>query len=254
MKRFFEKFDKSKFPRDDIVKNILVEMGIPRDRTDQYLMILRTNGQDAGFIQETTSGPFVAVGNARRSNNAIPKAEPQARHEIDSEAELPASLRTLVTPPAGETSARSEEPWDQPVRKVFISHGKNKKILEQVKEIVRYGKFEPIVAAEKETVSKPVPDKVMDDMRSCQAAVIHVASEGTLAGEDGVLHPRINENVLIEIGAAMALYRRRFVLLVEQGLSLPSNLQGLYEVRYEGDSLDGFSTMKLLKSFNDFSS
>jgi predicted nucleotide-binding protein len=51
----------------------------------------------------------------------------------------------------------------------------------------------------------------------------------------------------------MALYGRKFILLVEDGVKLPSNLQGLYECRYSGDSLDGFATMKLLKAFNEFS-
>jgi predicted nucleotide-binding protein len=64
-------------------------------------------------------------------------------------------------------------------------------------------------------------------------------------------HTVINPNVLIEIGAAMALYGRRFVLLVRNGIQLPSNLQGLFEVRYEGDSLDGNATIKLLEAIND---
>lgn len=62
----------------------------------------------------------------------------------------------------------------------------------------------------------------------------------------------LNQNVLIEIGAAMALYCRKFILLVENGTALPSNLQGLYEVRYDGGKLDYDATMKLLKAFNDF--
>ncbi|MCU1289063.1 MAG: hypothetical protein JWN60_1292, partial [Acidobacteria bacterium] len=48
------------------------------------------------------------------------------------------------------------------------------------------------------------------------------------------------------------LYNGQFILLVETGTQLPSNLQGLYEVRYDGDKLDYQSTMKLLKAFNDF--
>jgi predicted nucleotide-binding protein len=60
--------------------------------------------------------------------------------------------------------------------------------------------------------------------------------------------------VLIEIGAAMMRYGRNFILLVEEGTQLPSNLQGLYEVRYKGDELDYPSTMKLLKAFNEFKS
>ena len=136
--------------------------------------------------------------------------------------------------------------------RVFITHGKNAKILQQVKEIVSYGKFDPVVAQEHETAAKPVPDKVLDDMRSCQAAVIHVSSEGILRDKDGREHAQLNGNVLIEIGAAMALYGKQFILLVEEGVILPSNLQGLYECRYAGNELGGEATMKLLKAFNEF--
>ncbi|MDX6269569.1 MAG: hypothetical protein QOD28_792 [Acidobacteriota bacterium] len=143
------------------------------------------------------------------------------------------------------------------VKRVFITHGKNKKIVEQLKEIVTYGKLTPVIAEEHETLSKPIPDKVLDDMRECDAAIIHVAIEQVLLDEDGKKHHRINENVLIEIGAAMALYKHRnrynFILLVESGVQLPSNLSGLYECRYEGEKLDMEATMKLLKSFNEFS-
>ena len=65
-------------------------------------------------------------------------------------------------------------------------------------------------------------------------------------------HIHINPNVLIEIGAAMALYDKNFVLLVQKGVQLPSNLQGLYRCEYEGEMLDYQSTMKLLKTFNEF--
>ena len=136
--------------------------------------------------------------------------------------------------------------------RVFITHGKNRKILEQVKELVVFGKFEPVVAQERETAAKPVPDKVMDEMRSCHAAVIHVGSEGVLLDTAGNQVTQVNGNVLIEIGAAMALYGRNFILLVEEGVTLPSNLQGLYECRYSGDELNMSATMKLLKAFNEF--
>lgn len=136
--------------------------------------------------------------------------------------------------------------------KVFITHGKNKKVLEQIKEIVSYGAYQPVIAQENETVAKPVPDKVMDDMRGCSAAVIHVSAEGTYTDTKGKEHAKINDNVLIEIGAAMALYKRNFILVVEDGLELPSNLQGLYQCRYTGDELGMEATMKLLKAFKEF--
>lgn len=138
------------------------------------------------------------------------------------------------------------------IQRVFITHGKNKKVLEQIKEIVSFGNFIPVVAQERESAAKPVPDKVMDEMRNCQAAVIHVSAEGVHTDTSGKERAHINENVLIEIGAAMALYRANFILVVEDGLQLPSNLSGLYECRYVGDELNNAATMKLLKAFNEF--
>jgi len=49
----------------------------------------------------------------------------------------------------------------------------------------------------------------------------------------------------------MALYGRRFILLVRDGVKLPSNLQGLYEVRYQGDALDVDVTLKLFEAISD---
>lgn len=161
----------------------------------------------------------------------------------DGGEEEPPEFNLNLTPPRAVA---------QQGNRVFITHGKNSKILEQVKEIVAYGKFAPVIAKEHETAAKPVPDKVLDDMRSCQAAVIHVGTDGVLYDKDENEIPQINSNVLIEIGAAMALYGRNFILLVEDGLELPSNLQGLYECRYKGDELGGEATMKLLKAFNEF--
>jgi predicted nucleotide-binding protein len=160
---------------------------------------------------------------------------------------------------AGLVLAASEKPISPPSppaprlnRKVFISHGKDKAIVNQLKELLTYGDFEPVVSVERETTSKPVPDKVMDDMRACSAGIIRVGMERRVTDEAGTEHQMLNENVLIEIGAALALYDRRYILLVEQGATLPSNRQGLYQVRYEGTKLDGDATLKLLKAFKNF--
>lgn len=64
-------------------------------------------------------------------------------------------------------------------------------------------------------------------MRSCAAAIIHAGSKQRLIDAEGREHKMLNQNVLIEIGAAMALYGRKFILLVEKEMNLPSNLQGL---------------------------
>jgi predicted nucleotide-binding protein len=134
----------------------------------------------------------------------------------------------------------------------IISHGKQKAIIDQIKELLTFGSFEPVVAIERESTAIPVPEKVFEDMRSCGAGVIHVGAEGKYLDKEGTEHTKLNDNVLIEIGAAMALYGKKVILLVERGITLPSNLQGLYRCEFEGNRLDYESTMKLLKTFSQF--
>jgi hypothetical protein len=134
--------------------------------------------------------------------------------------------------------------------RVFITHRMSKKIVEQVKELVAFGKFEPVVARHRET-AQPFPRDLMDEMRGCDTAVIHIGADG-LRFDGRNDEPRISGDVLIEIGAAMALFGRNFILLVEHGVTLPANLLGLCECRYSGEELNMPATMKLFKAFNDF--
>jgi predicted nucleotide-binding protein len=248
-REFFQKYNRAKFPKDEIGRNVLVTMGLPKDRSEQAFEILKENGQFAGIIQHTKTGLFVAVDTPAPSRT-VEGLEP-SDHGNDLTVGRYEDIDLEEMRPVSPTPVAAELP--SPVgNRVFLTHGKNKKILEQVKELVAYGKFEPVIAQERETAAKPVPEKVMGDMRSCQAAVIHVGIDEMLFDSEGNERPQINGNVLIEIGAAMALYGKNFILLVEEGVSLPSNLQGLYECRYKGDELNMTATMKLLKAFNDF--
>ncbi len=129
--------------------------------------------------------------------------------------------------------------------RVFITGHRNRKIIDQLKELVTFGKFEPVVARDRDGAG-PFLCQLMDEMRGCDTAVIHVgadrqaAAAGAVAGE-----------VLIEIGAAMALYGRSFILLLQEVVELPPNLQGLCECRYSGNELTIPAMMKLLKAFNE---
>lgn len=234
---FFRRYDRAKFPRDDIAANVLSGMGIPKERTVPLVALIKENGRFAGIIQETKTGPFVALDDQ--------PTIPIAKHDRDLERPFPETKIEVrdagnALPSPALAAANNS--------RVFITHGKNAKIVEQIQKLVTLGGFTPIVSVQRETAAKPVPDKVMDDMRSCGAAVIHVGSEGILRNDDGEEFPQINPNVLIEIGAAMALYRGRFILVVEEGVKLPSNLQGLYESRYRGDSIELDAGMKVLEA------
>ena len=70
--------------------------------------------------------------------------------------------------------------------RVFISHGKQKAIVAEIKELLTFGKFDRVVSVEREATAIPVPEKVFEDMRSCSAGVIHVGAEGKYLDKDGI--------------------------------------------------------------------
>jgi predicted nucleotide-binding protein len=255
LREFFEKYRRAKLPNDVIATNVLKTLGLPADRTASALEIIKANGTYAGVIRSTPTGPFVSLDSP---SVPVPAATAEVHdtgmvNPADLDEGLRPSAQRVSRPEAPDVAASYEnKDVDSKANRVFITHGKQRAIVGQIKELLIFGKFEPIVSIERESTAIAVPEKVFEDMRSCGAGVLHVGAEGHYLDRDGNQHEKLNDNVLIEIGAAMALYGKRMILLVEKGVSLPSNLQGLYRCEYEGDKLDYESTMKLLKTFSQF--
>lgn len=250
--QFLEKYNGSPLPRTEIAYNVLESMGVPADKTESVLQLILEGAKSAGFLLEIKGKPYVDLSTApARRVTGAEAGDGEPEHEVrESEGSKTDHHQEQIERPL--TPAAAAGPSDiARRRRVFITHGKNKEFLEPIKKLLAFGEMEPMVAAETQSVSKPVPDKVLEAMRSCGAAIIHVDAEQRLIDSDAKEQIVLNPNVLIEIGAAMALYGRRFILLVRDGITLPSNLQGLYEVRYAGPSLDGNATIKLLEAIND---
>jgi predicted nucleotide-binding protein len=247
---FLTKYDNSPFPREDIAKNVLVELGVPKDRADEVLGFITEEADRLGLLTDIKGKKYVSLSNDSVPNTTtqdfVPPILLQKNKEMPKTDEALKNVEVLkeIIPIAADNRAER-------LKRVFITHGKNREFIEPIKKLLAFGEFQPVVETEKETVAKPVPDKVLDSMRSCGAAIIHVDAEQILKDDNGQPCDIINSNVLIEIGASMALYGRRFILIVRQGINLPSNLQGLFEVRYQGDSLDGNATVRLLEAIMD---
>jgi predicted nucleotide-binding protein len=135
-------------------------------------------------------------------------------------------------------------------QRVFITRRDSGKFLEHVKKLVASGRFEAVVAQERGTAGGPLPQELIEQMRGCDTAIIHVNADDAPADADRQL--RIGGDVLIEIGAAMALYGREFVLLVEDGIELPPCLRGLCECRCSGDELNMPAMTRALRALSSF--
>lgn len=251
---FLRQYDGHPFPRQDIAVNVLEEMGVPRAKAPEVLERIDGSARSVGFIEEIKGKNYVSLEGAGVQPAPSEAADDKSVAALEAEAPPAPKERTTVQPPA--VQAKSTElaaaiADDQRRRRVFITHGKNRDLVEPIRKLLEYGELEAVVSVDRQSVSKPVPEKVMDDMRKAGAAIIHVDVDRTITEKDGAEHILLNPNVLIEIGAAMAFYGRRFILLVRDGVKLPSNLQGLYEVRYSGTTLDATSTIKLLEAIKD---
>lgn len=249
IREFLKKYDRAPIPKDGIGQNVLMDMSVPKDRTAEVLKLILDGAEAVGFLQTIKDRKYVELGNA---NIPVPVEEEQDADENESAERTATSLPTPISiskaaaPPAPITTAT-----DARSRKVYITHGKNQTLIEPIKKLLAYGELEAVVSMQNQTVSQPVPSKIIGEMRSCGAAIIHVDDEKHLKDEDGKEHVVLNDNVLIEIGAAMALYGQRFILVVKQGTKLPSNLTGLLELRYKGDTPEMEDTIRLMEAISD---
>jgi hypothetical protein len=163
--------------------------------------------------------------------------------------------------PVGEAGAESDrdEPLALPAEqkpgttadlRVFITHGSNMEIVDQVKTMLDVAGIEEEIAEAEETPAIPVPEKVLAAMRRCNAGIICVTVDERHKDTSG--NYTLNNNVLIEIGAAFVLYDRRVVLVWDKRLPVPSNLQGLYRCEFEGNELSWNAGIKLMKAISGF--
>lgn len=240
VREFLTKYDENALPREDIAMNVLGTMGVPEDRAKGVLGLILAGAKDLGLLVALKGKDYIQLSGAATAVVELPPEEASRSNASLEDYDLVEDVQTA--------RVAAQQPSEN--KRVFITHGKNKSLIEPIKKLLAFGELEPVVAVESASVSKPVPDKVMSDMRSCSGAIIHVDAERELMDKDANAVRVLNENVLIEIGAAMALYGRRFILLVRDGVALPSNLQGLFEVRYTADDLGADKTIELLDAIN----
>jgi len=228
LREFLSKYSGSPLPREDIGLNVLKSMNVPPDRTKQVWDMVLRSADSVGFLQTIKDRKYVNLGGVKPPEQS-PAAGSDNQANESPQSQIKDLVRTVHEPEAAavaQEARRATTHSDARLRRVFITHGKNTSFIEPIKELLGFGELIPVVSVQKESVAQPVPDKVMNDMRSCGAAIIHVDGELKLLDSDAKEHTVINPNVLIEVGAAMALYGRRFILLVRDGVKLPSNLQG----------------------------
>lgn len=251
--QFLGKYNNSPLPNEQIAINVLVSMGVPKERAESVHRLILEGAESLGLLQEIKGKKYVNLDRRLVSGTSRPEIGGKGT-EADVSTESVLERNTVENVDNDPAVPASPQPKSNQSKRVFVTHGHNKGLVDPIRKLLAFGELEAVVSVERQSVSQPVPDKVMNDMRECGSAIIHVEGEMTLLDSEAKEHVVLNPNVLIEIGAAMALYGKKFILLVKEGVKLPSNLQGLYEVRYVGDAMDGNSTIRLLEAINQLKS
>jgi Predicted nucleotide-binding protein containing TIR-like domain len=207
-------------------------------------MVIGRRGQATRFnLAREALGKYIEAG---------PSEPPWVEPPAPAEEEEAPSQQTRPIPAASPPSSVTEKKPSSDDLRVFISHGKNTELVEQVETMLGLADIASEVAVKEETAAIPVPDKVFNAMKRCSAAIIVVSVDENQKDAKGNF--TINENVLIEIGAAFVLYDKKVVLLWDRRITVPSNLQGLYRCEYEGNDLNWGAGIKLMKAIKGFRS
>ncbi|MGH6924125.1 MAG: TIR domain-containing protein [Propylenella sp.] len=247
-KEFFERYNKAKFPKQDIGQNVLVSMGLPKDRAPRAFDILQENGNATGIILDTKSGPFVAIDNpapVRRPVEAAPDGE-EDDEPVDPVA--PTQIDTRVTKDTnGEQLPKKKQ--------LFVAHGKNHKPLDDLKKILQQLKIPHKVAVDEANAGRPISKKVADLMHECTAGIFIFTRDEKFSRDDDKGNQvevwRPSENVVYELGAANYLWDKKIIILREDGVNFPSDFSDLGYITFKDGELES-KGMEILKELIAF--
>lgn len=66
LKNFYEKYDKARFPQNDIAKNVLNQLGVPQERTDEALRIVVKNAEYVGIMTQVGGNQYIQLDSAKK--------------------------------------------------------------------------------------------------------------------------------------------------------------------------------------------
>lgn len=120
--------------------------------------------------------------------------------------------------------------------RVYLSHGKAVGTVESLQRLLSALDVSYIRTAEEAALGRVISEKIEDNMRSCQGGLFLFTADQSVGLIDSPLSQAYTEgrpNVVEEFGRATSLWgRESCVIIKEQGVVLPSNLQGIEYIEF----------------------
>lgn len=152
---------------------------------------------------------------------------------MESVALQTGTLLTYLQSPSGDPSVSQKS--DN--RKVFIVHGHNHKLLDEVELMLRRVGLEPVIVKNEANTGRTIIEKIEDLTDVGFAIVLYTGCDEGRTKNTEELRDRARQNVIFEHGYLCAkLGRNNVVAINDDGIEIPSDLSGvLYIPRSASD-------------------
>lgn len=232
-------FKGKKIPESKFFENTVVrEFGVPREHAPRCVEIFGKTMEFVGLVRVASTGRWLST-TPSQTGDGLEDAGAEVEDEGDETGWEP------------EKPGSSDSVTNQDRNAIFVGHGKNKKPLEQLKQILDQYKLPYKVAIEEPNRFRPISEKVADIMKECGAAILIFTADEKLQDEDGQPVWRPSENVVFELGAASALYGGRIIIFKEERVDFPTNYKDIGYIGFDTDALSA-KTNELFKELISF--
>jgi hypothetical protein len=165
---FLRKYDGSPLPRTDIAQNVLIDMGVPQEKAEDVLSLILASAEAVGFLTEIKGKKYVDLENTTPASSSGDDGEDAEVLDVEDEAEEESASNLVnLHKERQHFAGRNDASHETNKRRVFITHGKNTAFIEPIKKLLGFGELEAVVSGQRQSVSQPVPDKVI---MTCEAA------------------------------------------------------------------------------------
>jgi hypothetical protein len=161
-----------------------------------------------------------------------------------------ASLPELESDAPAQTAANDEE------LRLFISHTEKRELVDQLEVTLGFANIPSAVVERQGAISTsatsaagPVAEHLLEAMRQCNAAVIVVSKDD--CSQVQTAQATLRQDVFVEIGAAFVFYERRVVLLWDESIPVPRNLQGLNRCEFKDGRLEWEDAVRLMRAIKE---
>lgn len=237
---FLRKYDGHALPKEEIAVNVLEELGVPRDRGDEVFALIVEGAKAVGAVTIISDRQYVDLSLASAGSSEEQSSEISEPDETKHDSGPTESIH--------QSSQLSQKALG---KGIFIAHGRNKDVVEQLTRILNGFKVPFKIAEDEPNLGRPIGKKVRQIMSDCNCAIVVLTPDEEFINTKGEKVCRPTENAFHELGAASFLYDDRIVILKHERVTMPSNVNEIGRISFDDSGLDS-KAMDILKELIGF--